>query len=234
LVAHQNKLEVIRRILGEGIIPVIRADSAELALRAITAIQNGGLSVIEITMTVPGAVKIIQAMKSQLGSDAIIGAGTVRDKKTAQACISAGAQFIVCPILELEVIKCCVEMGVAIMPGALTPTEVFKAWSAGADFVKVFPASAVGGASYINALRIPLPEVPLVPTGGVSLKTAADFIRAGAAALGVGTDLVDIAVLKRGEDHLISERAHQFLHIVQEARASLVSNGDVNSTVTRP
>ena len=234
MVAYPKKLEVIRRILEVGIIPVIRADSAELALRAITAIQNGGVSIIEITMTVPDAVKIIQATKSQFGNGAIIGAGTVRDKKTAQACISAGAQFIVCPILELEVINCCVETGVAIMPGTLTPTEVFEAWSAGADLVKVFPASAVGGASYINALRIPLPEVPLVPTGGVSLRTAADFIRAGAAALGVGTDLIDIAVLKRGEDHLISERAHQFLHTVQQARASLVSDGDVNSTVTRP
>ena len=158
MVAYPKKLEVIRRILEVGIIPVIRADSAELALRAITAIQNGGVSIIEITMTVPDAVEIIQATKSQFGNGAIIGAGTVRDKKTAQACISAGAQFIVCPILELEVINCCVETGVAIMPGTLTPTEVFEAWSAGADLVKVFPASAVGGASYINALRIPLPK----------------------------------------------------------------------------
>jgi 2-dehydro-3-deoxyphosphogluconate aldolase/(4S)-4-hydroxy-2-oxoglutarate aldolase len=226
LVAYQNKVEVIRKILENGIIPVIRADSAELALRAITAIQNGGVSVVEITMTVPGAVKIIEATKTRLGTHAIVGAGTVCDKKTAQDCISAGAQFIVCPILEPEIIKCCVEIGVAIMPGALTPTEVFEAWSAGADLVKVFPAGAVGGASYINALKIPLPEVLLVPTGGVSLQTAADFIRAGAAALGVGTDLVDVAVLKRGQDDLISERARQFVQAVLEARASLAAARD--------
>jgi 2-dehydro-3-deoxyphosphogluconate aldolase/(4S)-4-hydroxy-2-oxoglutarate aldolase len=221
LVAYQNKFEVIRKILDEGIIPVIRADSPELALRAITAIQKGGVFVIEITMTVPGAVNVIEELTNEVGDNVTVGAGTVCDKKTAQACISAGAQFIVCPILELAVIDCCAQMGVTVMPGTLTPTEVFKAWSAGADLVKVFPAGAVGGANYIKALRTPLPEVRLVPTGGVSLKTAAGFIRAGAAALGVGTDLVDIAALKRGQDQIISDRTRQFVQVVREARASL-------------
>jgi 2-dehydro-3-deoxyphosphogluconate aldolase/(4S)-4-hydroxy-2-oxoglutarate aldolase len=234
LVGYQNKGAIIRRILDGGIIPVIRADSAQMASRAITAIQNGGISVIEVTMTVPGAISVIEVMTDLLGDQAIVGAGTVRDKKTAQDCISAGARFIVCPVLELGVIECCVRMGVAVMPGALTPTEVFGAWTAGADLVKVFPAGAVGGASYIKALRAPLPEVLLVPTGGVSLETAADFIRAGAAALGVGTDLVDIEVLKNGQDHLISDRARQFAQIVREARASLGPVRDVNSTVVGP
>ena len=228
---HQNKIAIIRRILDEGIIPVIRADSAELALRAITAIQKGGVFVIEITMTVPGAVKVIEELRNRLGDNVTVGAGTVRDKKTAQACISAGAQFIVCPILELAVIECCVQLDVTVIPGTLTPTEVFEAWTAGADLVKIFPAGAVGGANYIKALRTPLPEVPLVPTGGVSLKTAADFIRAGAAALGIGTDLVDISALKRGQDQIISDRTRQFVQVVREARASLASAPDVSTAV---
>ena len=191
-----------------------------MALRAVMAIQEGGVPVLEITMTVPGAVHVIETLAGRFGKDVIIGAGTVLDEATARTCILAGAQFIVSPSLDLPTIQCCRRYAITVMPGALTPTEVVRAWSAGADFVKVFPAGAVGGASYIKALKAPLPQVLLVPTGGVSLKTAADFIRAGAAALGVGADLVDAAALRAGQDSVITERARQFVSIVREARSS--------------
>jgi 2-dehydro-3-deoxyphosphogluconate aldolase/(4S)-4-hydroxy-2-oxoglutarate aldolase len=143
----------------------------------------------------------------------------VLDAKTAKSCISAGAEFIVTPALNLETIAYCREQDVAVMPGALTPTEVVNAWNAGADLVKVFPARALGGASYLKALKAPLPQIELVPTGGVSLITAADFIRAGAAALGVGADLVDINAIREGQAALITERAKQFVEIVRQARS---------------
>src|SRR5205823_3636492 len=153
------------------------------------------------------------------GDDVIVGAGTVLDAETARACILAGAQFVVSPALNVETISCCRRYSVAVMPGALTPTEVLQAWTAGADFVKVFPAGALGGANYIKSLKAPLPQIELVPTGGVSLKTAADFIRAGASALGVGADLVDTKALSEGRADLITERARQFIEIVRAARA---------------
>ena len=187
-------------------------------MRAIDAIKEGGISVLEITMTVPGAIRVIEEVARRFGEDAIVGAGTVLDAETARACILAGAQFIVSPALDLDTISCCRRYSIPVMPGAMTPSEVVTAWKAGADFVKVFPANAVGGASYIKSLKAPLPQVELVPTGGVSLKTAADFIKAGAAALGVGADLVDTAALRNGEDKVISARAKQFIEIVKSAR----------------
>ena len=201
-------------------IPVVRATTADEAMRAIDAIREGGISVLEITMTVPGAVKLIEEVSKRYGKDALVGAGTVLDPETATACIASGAKFVVSPALNLETIACCRRLDVAVMPGALTPTEVVQAWNAGADFVKVFPAGAVGGASYLKSLKAPLPQIELVPTGGVSLKTAADFIRAGAAALGVGADLVDIKAIREGQAAVITERAKQFIEIVREARAS--------------
>ena len=215
-----SKTETITRIRDTGVIPVVRATSADEAMRAIDAIREGGISVLEITMTVPGAVKLIEEVSNRYGKDALVGAGTVLDPETAQACISSGAQFIVSPALNVETIACCRRLDIAVMPGALTPTEVVQAWNAGADFVKVFPAGAVGGPSYLKALKAPLPHIELVPTGGVSLKTAGDFIRAGAAALGVGADLVDINAIREGQSALITERAKQFIEIVREARAS--------------
>ena len=201
-------------------IPVVRATTADEAMRAIDAIREGGISVLEITMTVPGAVKLIEEVAKRYGEDALVGAGTVLDPETATACIESGAKFVVSPALNPETIACCRRLDVAVMPGALTPTEVVQAWNAGADFVKVFPAGAVGGPSYLKSLKAPLPQIELVPTGGVSLKTAADFIRAGAAALGVGADLVDIKAIREGQAALITERAKQFIEIVREARAS--------------
>ena len=213
----QMKTDVIKRIRDIGVIPVVRASSADEAMRAIDAIRAGGISVLEITMTVPGAVSVIEQVTARFGSEALVGAGTVLDAETAKACVSSGAQFIVSTALNFDTIAYCREHDIVVMPGALTPTEVVQAWNAGADFVKVFPAGAVGGPSYLKSLKAPLPQIELVPTGGVSLKTAADFIRAGAAALGVGADLVDI----KAESSLITERARQFVEIVRQAREEL-------------
>lgn len=214
-----NKSEVVQAIRDVGIIPVVRARSADEAMMAIDAIREGGVSLLEITMTVPGAVGVIEKVAQRYGSEAVVGAGTVLDGETARACIQAGAQFVVSPSLNLETIEVCRHADVAVLPGALTPTEVVNAWSAGADFVKVFPAGAVGGASYIKALKAPLPQIELVPTGGVSLKTAADFIKAGASALGIGADLVDLKALREGQQGIITERAREFVRIVREARS---------------
>src|SRR6267378_1022660 len=215
-----NKTDVLQRIRDTGVIPVVRAESAELAMRAVAALKAGGLDVLEVTMTVPGAIDVIQTLAAKYGDETVIGAGTVLDPETAQACIQAGARFIVSPALNEETISFCREQDVAIFPGALTPTEVVRAWKAGADAVKVFPAGAVGGASYLKALKAPLPQIELIPTGGVSLKTAADFIKAGAMALGVGADLVDPQALREGNSALITERARQFLEIVEVTRAA--------------
>ena len=215
-----NKPEVIQRIRDTGLIPVVRAESAELAMRAVEAIKTGGVDVVEVTMTVPGAIDVIAKLAATFGTEVLIGAGTVLDPDIANRCVQAGAQFVVSPALNEETIAFCRRNDVAVFPGALTPTEVVHAWNAGADAVKVFPAGAVGGASYLKALKAPLPQVELVPTGGVSLKTAADFIKAGAMALGVGADLVDLKALRENHDEVITERARQFLEIVREARRS--------------
>jgi 2-dehydro-3-deoxyphosphogluconate aldolase/(4S)-4-hydroxy-2-oxoglutarate aldolase len=216
-----NRSDIIKQIEDIGIIPVVRASSSDEAMRAIDAIKDGGINVLEITMTVPGAVKVIEEVSAKYGSDALVGAGTVLDPETAQACIDAGARFVVSPALNLDTIALCKRLDVPIMPGALSPTEVVTAWNAGADLVKVFPCGSVGGASYIKNLKGPLPNIKMIPTGGVSLATAADFIKAGASALGVGTDLVDIKAIRAGEAHVVTERARQFTEIVREARASL-------------
>jgi len=213
-----DKQQVLSRIRDVGVGPVIRAESADEAARAIDAIRAGGVSVLEITMTVPGAVSLIAEVARRVGEDAVVGAGTVLDAETARACILAGARFVVSPALNLDTIACCRRYGVAIMPGALTPTEVVAAWQAGADFVKIFPAGAVGGASYIKALKAPLPQIDLCPTGGVSLETAADFIKAGASALGVGADLVDLKALRAGQAATITDKAKRFVEIVKAAR----------------
>ncbi len=194
-----------------------------MARRAVAAVCAGGISIVEITMTVPGAIDVIKALADESGNTILIGAGTVLDAQTAQKCVQAGAQFIVSPALDFKTIESCKEMGIAMMAGALTPTEIYAAWSAGADLVKVFPAGAVGGPSYLKAIKGPLPHIKLVPTGGVSLKTAAAFIEAGAEALGVGTDLIDAKVLRDGSDAIISDRARQYVDIVKQARSGQFS-----------
>jgi 2-dehydro-3-deoxyphosphogluconate aldolase/(4S)-4-hydroxy-2-oxoglutarate aldolase len=217
-VTVSTKAEALHRIRATGLIPVVRAESADLALRATKAIKAGGVDVLEITMTVPGAITVIEQLSTRYGDEVLLGAGTVLDAETARTCIAAGARFIVSPAINPATIAYCREAGIAVLPGALTPTEVVHAWNLGADAVKVFPAGAVGGASYLKSLKAPLPEIELVPTGGVSLKTAGDFIKAGAMALGVGADLVDLVALREGRDELIVERARQFLQIVRDAR----------------
>src|SRR5689334_17465203 len=215
-----NKADVMQWIKSLGVIPVVRAASADEAMRAVEAIKEGGVSILEITLTVPGALAVIESLSARYGSDVLVGAGTVLDAATARHAMLSGAQFIVSPALDLDMVACCRTYGITVMAGALTPTEVLQAWKGGADFVKVFPASAVGGAAYIKSLKAPLPQIELVPTGGVSLKTAADFIRAGASALGVGADLVDTKALRNGQASLITQAARQFIEIVKQARAS--------------
>jgi 2-dehydro-3-deoxyphosphogluconate aldolase / (4S)-4-hydroxy-2-oxoglutarate aldolase len=215
-----TKQEVLRRIAEIGLVPVVRAESAEEATRVIDAIREGGVTVFEITMTVPGAVRVMEQVAQRLGSEVVVGAGTVLDPETARACILAGAQFVVGPSLSLGVVEICRRYSVPVMPGALTPTEVVAAWSAGADVVKVFPCGALGGASYIKSLKAPLPQIEMIPTGGVSVKTAADFIKAGALALGVGADLVDTKAVRDGKASLVTEKAREYLRLVQEARTS--------------
>jgi 2-dehydro-3-deoxyphosphogluconate aldolase/(4S)-4-hydroxy-2-oxoglutarate aldolase len=213
-----NKSEIINRIKEVGIIPVVRAQSPDEALQAVEAIREGGVPILEITMTVPGAVKVIEEVVKRFGAEIIVGAGTILDPETARVCILSGAQFIVSPALNVQTIECCRRYSVPVLPGALTPTEVLTAWSAGADVVKVFPCGSVGGASYIKNLKGPFPHIDMIPTGGVSLKTAADFIKAGAMALGIGTDLVDVKAIREGNAKLLTERARQFVQIVKEAR----------------
>jgi 2-dehydro-3-deoxyphosphogluconate aldolase / (4S)-4-hydroxy-2-oxoglutarate aldolase len=217
-VTHATKDEIIRRIAAIGVIPVVRADSARLARRAAAAIRRGGIPVLEITMTVPGALHIIRELSLECGGEVLIGAGTVMNPDAARDCIEAGARFIVSPSLNLATIEFCRKAGVAVIPGALTPTEIVTAWSAGADFVKVFPAGTAGGPAYIRSLKAPLPEIKLVPTGGVTLANAAAYIEAGAEAVGVGGELVDLPALRDGKDDVLAERARQLLESVARAR----------------
>ncbi len=215
-----TKAEIVNHIETLGLVPVVRASSADEAMQVIEAIKAGGVNILEITMTVPGAIKVIEKVADKYGSDVLVGAGTVLDPETARACLLAGAQFIVSPALNLDTIALCHRYSAPICPGVLTPTEVITAWSAGVDFVKVFPCGSVGGASYVKNLKGPFPQVKIIPTGGVSLTTAADFIRAGASALGVGTDLVDVKAIRDGNADVVTERARQFLEIVRETRAA--------------
>jgi 2-dehydro-3-deoxyphosphogluconate aldolase/(4S)-4-hydroxy-2-oxoglutarate aldolase len=214
-----DKELVLQRIHEIGLIPVLRAQSAAQALQLADAIAAGGVSVLEVTMTVPGAVDVIRQIVEHSGDRMLVGAGTVMDPETAQACMQAGARFIVSPSLNLKTIEICRLRGIAVFPGALTPTEVVTAWDAGADAVKVFPCSAVGGARYLKALKAPLPQIELIPTGGVSLATAAEFLAAGAFALGVGGDLVDNAAIARGEPEVITRNAEKYLEMVRAARS---------------
>jgi 2-dehydro-3-deoxyphosphogluconate aldolase / (4S)-4-hydroxy-2-oxoglutarate aldolase len=215
--------QVRERILETGIIPVVRASSAKDAVFAVEAVAAGGIPIAELTMTVPNAIAVIADLVKTMGKDEIVGAGTVLDVETAQRCIDAGAEFIVSPGFDLETVKLCKQQGTLVMAGALTPTEVITAWKAGSDFVKIFPCGNLGGPKYIRALKGPLPQVPMVPTGGVTLETAADFIRAGADALGIGGELVSPAALKSGDGSEITRTARQFLDAIAEAKRPAAS-----------
>jgi 2-dehydro-3-deoxyphosphogluconate aldolase/(4S)-4-hydroxy-2-oxoglutarate aldolase len=222
-----TKSEVLQKIRQVGLIPIVRVDSTELAMRAVAAVQRGGIPIVEITMTVPGAVRVIEELSAEMGDAALIGAGTVLDPEKAGECIAAGAQFIISPALNLKTIARCNEEGVAVLPGTMTPTEIVNAWSAGADMVKIFPAGEVGGPGFIKALKGPLPHIKMVPTGGVTLGTAKAFLDAGSEALGIGGDLVDLSALKRGMDDVITEKAKLFVEIVKLVRggAAVSSEG---------
>jgi 2-dehydro-3-deoxyphosphogluconate aldolase / (4S)-4-hydroxy-2-oxoglutarate aldolase len=229
-----NAESVKKRIVEIGIVPVVRASSAREAMTAVDAICSGGIPIAEITMTVPGAIEIIRELVKTRGSSVLVGAGTVLDAETAAQCLDAGAEFIVSPGLDVKTVELVAKKGSVIMAGALTPTEVITAWRAGADFIKVFPCGQVGGPKYINALRGPLPQVPLVPTGGVNLNTAVDFILAGCVALGVGGELVQSAALKEGRPEIIAEAARKFVELVKIGREKLAhSNGQPATQTVR-
>jgi 2-dehydro-3-deoxyphosphogluconate aldolase/(4S)-4-hydroxy-2-oxoglutarate aldolase len=209
---------ILRSILDIGVVPVVRTSTAESAVLAIEAVYRGGIRAAEITMTVPGAIKALEKLADTLGDKLVLGAGTVLDPETARICMLAGAEFFVTPALNLKTIEMVKRYSKIIMPGALTPTEIVTAWEAGADFVKVFPCGALGGAKYIKALKAPLPQIEMVPTGGVSLENTADFLRAGAAAVAVGAELIDAKTINEGRYEVFEERARKFLGEVAKAR----------------
>lgn len=212
-----QKSEVLKACREIGLVPVLRAESEDQALALASAIAAGGVTVLEVTMTVPGAIRVMGRLAKER-PDILIGAGTVLDPETARMCILEGAQFVVSPALNVKTIEMCHRYGIAVLPGALTPTEIVTAWEAGADVVKVFPASALGGAKYLKSVKAPLPQIEMIPTGGVSLSTAAEFLEAGAFALGVGADLVDTKAIAQGHPETITENARKYLAIVREFR----------------
>jgi 2-dehydro-3-deoxyphosphogluconate aldolase / (4S)-4-hydroxy-2-oxoglutarate aldolase len=224
-----TKDDVLKRIEEIGVVPVVRASSAEEAVAVAEAIGEGGIPVLEITMTVPGAIAVIAELSKRFGDQVLVGAGTVLDPETALKCIEAGAQFVVSPALNLRTIELCNREGIVILPGSLTPTEVVTAWEAGADAVKVFPCSAVGGPTYLRSLKAPLPQIKLVPTGGVSLTTAKDFIAAGAWALGVGADLVNTAAIRSGDRESVITAARAYVEAVRDARATLIKSQGISA-----
>ncbi len=215
-----NREQILAQIRKVGLVPVLRAPSADIAIAAASAIEAGGVPILEVTMTVPDAIDVIRAVIASTQGRVLVGAGTVLDAETARACILAGAQFVVSPSVNVRTIEICRRYATPVIPGALTPTEVVTAWEAGADVVKVFPCSAVGGAKYLAALKGPLPQVDLIPTGGVSLSTAAEFLAAGAFALGVGGDLVNVEALANGKIEVITENARKYVKVVETARAA--------------
>lgn len=201
-----------------GLIPVLRARNAAQAHAVVKAMIAGGVTIVEVTMTVPGAVDLLKELKREYAGQLLLGSGTVTTAKEAEATIEAGAEFVVSPSFHPEVVAKTRELGKLSIPGALTPTEVITAWRAGADYVKIFPCSAVGGASYLKSLLAPFPHLRLIPTGGVTLETAAGFLHAGARALGVGSDLVNLAAIEAGNPEKITAAASAYLKVVAQAR----------------
>lgn len=207
--------ETIERV---GLIPVLRAKSTAQGRAVVKAMIAGGVNVVEVTMTVPGAVDLLKELKREYDGELLLGAGTVTTAEQAQATIDAGAEFVVSPSFHPEVISVTKSNKKISCPGALTPTEAITAWNAGADYVKIFPCSAVGGASYLKALLAPFPQLKMIPTGGVTLDTAASYVKAGARALGVGSDLVNLAAVDAGHAETITETAKAYLKVLAEAR----------------
>ncbi|HID23511.1 MAG TPA: bifunctional 4-hydroxy-2-oxoglutarate aldolase/2-dehydro-3-deoxy-phosphogluconate aldolase [Planctomycetaceae bacterium] len=212
--ARQDDLQ---QVLDEGIVAIIRSDSPDQLTEVAEALYEGGIGVIEVTFTVPGVLEIISSVRKRLGGKVLLGAGTVLDPESARAALLAGAEFVVAPSLNLDVIRLCHRYDKLVMPGAFTPTEVVQAWEAGADIVKIFPAS-VGGPSYLKALRGPLPHIRMLPTGGVNLQTLPDFLRAGACAVGLGGALVEKEALREGNVERIRALAAEYVALVRSTR----------------
>ncbi len=209
--------QIIERV---GLIPVLRAKSVAQGRAVVDAMIAGGVTVVEVTMTVPNAVDLLRELNKEYGAKLLLGSGTVTTADQAQATIDAGAEFVVSPSLHPEVIRVTKANKKVSCPGSLTPTEAITAWNAGADYVKIFPCSAVGGASYLKSLLAPFPHLKLIPTGGVTLQTAESFIKAGARALGVGSDLVNLAAIDAGHPETITETARAYLKAIADARKS--------------
>lgn len=215
-----TKDEVCSRIREIAIVPAIRVLSGDDAHFAAEAVMHGGIPIVEITMTVPGALKLITHLIHS-NPNVIVGAGTVLDTKTARLCVDAGASFLTAPSFNSAIVEFAAKEGVAVLPGAMTPTEVVTAWTSGADFVKVFPCEPVGGDRYIKALHASLPEIPLIAAGGVNRQTAGSFILSGATAIGVGTELIPTEAIQRRQSDRIRELARRFIKLVQDAREEI-------------
>jgi len=213
-----QKSKKLRIMLDGGIIPVIRARSAEEALKIVEAIRKGGINTIEIAMTVPGAIEVIESLAKEASNEILLGAGSVLDPETARASILAGAEFIVGPCLNPELVRLCKRYSKIVIPGAMTPTEIVRAWEIGADVVKVFPVGQLGGPAYIKAIKAPLPQILLSPTGGVHLDNAGEFIKAGASVISVGSALVDKKAVAQAKFEVITRKAEQFIESVRKAR----------------
>lgn len=212
-----SRHEDLSRVLKSGIVAVIRSTSSEKLVEVAGALYEGGVDVLEVTFTVPRALEIIAAVRKALGDKVLLGAGTVLDPETARAAFLAGAEFLVAPTVNLDVIKLANRYDKLVMPGAFTPTEVLTAWEAGADIVKVFPAD-IGGPAYLKTLHGPLPQVRLLPTGGVNLGTIADFLKAGACAVGLGGALVELKAVESGDMARITSLARQYVEVVRKTR----------------
>ncbi|MHA1908534.1 MAG: bifunctional 4-hydroxy-2-oxoglutarate aldolase/2-dehydro-3-deoxy-phosphogluconate aldolase [Candidatus Thorarchaeota archaeon] len=213
-----KKQEAIDLIHETGLIPIIRVESSDIALKVADAFLDGGISIIEVTFSVPDAIKVVKELSEKLGDKVLLGTGTVLDGATAERAIAAGAEFIVSPLYSKDLIETANRLEKPVFPGALTPTEITEAYNMGADAVKVFPAGNMGGAAYLKAVRAPLPHIPLIPTGGVNLETAGPLLTAGAFALGVGGAITDKKAISEGNYEVITENVKKFLKIVKEHR----------------
>lgn len=214
-----TKEKAMKLIYNTGLIPIIRVESAETAFKVADAFLSGDVNIIEVTMSVPGAIDVVKQLVEQFGNKVLIGTGTVVDGKMVEKVIKAGSEFIVSPNYSRDLIETAIKYSKPIIPGALTPTEIFDAYTLGADAVKVFPCGTVGGAAYLKAIRGPLPQIPLVPTGGVNLETAGPMLDAGAYALGVGGAITDKKAIKNNQFEVITENVRKFLDIVKEHRS---------------
>lgn len=216
-----EKQEVMKRLIEIGVVPVLRGDSPDRVIEAVEALLEGGIPVVEITMTVPRAIEVIERCVNRFGERPLVGAGSVTDPAVAGEAIARGSRFVVTPTVRLDVIDACSRRACLVIAGALTPSEILSVWEAGADAVKVFPAKAMGGPAYLRMVHEPLPQIPLVPTGGVTLETLAEYFKAGAPFVGAGGDLVSKAAVEGGNTKAIAARAQEYVAAILSARAGI-------------